>query len=67
MGLNSNDFLTVSELAEDQGVDRKTVYRWLKGGAAPKHERLCGRYYFYRDALLTWKRPARGRNARVAR
>jgi predicted DNA-binding transcriptional regulator AlpA len=45
---NFNNLISLTELAKLRHVSRQTIYNWLKRGTAPRHERIGGRYYFYR-------------------
>ena len=43
------DLITLTELARLRRVSRQTIYNWLQQGKAPRHERIGGRFYFYRS------------------
>jgi excisionase family DNA binding protein len=56
MQLNTKDLMTLPELVKMLGVSRQTVYNWLDADTAPKHERLGGRYFFYRDSVKEFEK-----------
>ena len=50
MVLNFKDFVTVAQLATMCKTTRRTIYRKIEDGLAPRHERMADdRYYFYPD------------------
>ena len=60
MPLNVKDLITVDQAAELCGVDRRTIYNWLRAGTAPRHERLGDRYFFYREDAEQRRKERRG-------
>jgi excisionase family DNA binding protein len=51
----TNELLTVAEVARWLRVDRRTVYRWLRGGELP-HRRVGQEYRFLRSEIEAWLR-----------
>lgn len=47
-----DNLMSVPEAAERLGVNRQTLYLWLKGNECPiKSVKIVGRYYFKRSDL----------------
>ncbi len=51
--IEAKEVLSVTEVADWLGVNRKTIYDAAGRGQIP-HQRLGKRLLFSRDALLTW-------------
>lgn len=50
--------ITYDELAARYGVNRSTVYRWMKRGLI-EPTRFCGRLFFTKDAIEAFEEKAR--------
>lgn len=61
-----DDLASVAKTAKRFGVDRRTIYAWLKMGHAPLGVTVCGKPYFFKSAFDQFVPPTRGRkpNAR---
>lgn len=63
--IDHSDLCNVTDIARRYGVDRKTVYNWLKDGMAPLGVTICGQHFFFISALESFNPPKRGRKAKV--
>ena len=51
----TDDYYTVDQFAAIHGVHRKTVYRWVRRGVAPKHEVLGRMIWIEKKDAAGWK------------
>ncbi|MGC9984470.1 MAG: helix-turn-helix domain-containing protein [Polyangia bacterium] len=54
------DFVTVDELAAEIGVNRKTLYNFIKTGLLPGVRRILGRITIHRPTVIEWYRTGKG-------
>jgi predicted DNA-binding transcriptional regulator AlpA len=57
---NGRDFVTVEELAAEIGVNRKTLYNFIRAGFLPGVRRICGRITIHRPTVIEWYRTGQG-------
>jgi len=58
------DFLTPDELAKLKGVDRRTIYNWIRLDIAPPYVEFGGRRWFYKEVAEQYNPPKRGRKSK---
>ena len=54
------EFVTVGEFAAEIGVNRKTLYNFIKMGLLPGVRHICGRITIYRPTVIEWFRTGQG-------
>jgi len=54
------EFVTVDELAAEIGVNRKTLYNFIKMGLLPGVRHICGRITIHRPTVIEWFRTGQG-------
>jgi len=57
---NVREFVAVDELAAELGVNRKTLYNFIKMGLLPGVRRICGRITIHRPTVIEWFRTGQG-------
>lgn len=60
MNLTAADIITVDELAECIGANRKTVYRWFNAGQLPGARRLGRSIRIHKPTVLAWLEKGEG-------
>jgi len=58
--MNAGDIITVDELAEYMGANRKTVYRWFNDGRLPGARRLGRIIRIHKPTVLAWLEKGEG-------
>jgi excisionase family DNA binding protein len=53
-------FVAVDQLAIELGLNRKTLYNFIREGKLPGVRRICGRIRIHRPSVLEWFRRGQG-------
>ena len=59
-GTSAPVFVAVDQLAIELGLNRKTLYNFIREGQLPGVRRICGRIRIHRPSVLEWFRRGQG-------